>query len=81
MREIGIDLNEEFPKPLTDEVVRAEDVVITMGCGGACPIYPGKRGRSIASSSLSCPFRWESFRSGLQDARSGNCFTGWTLAA
>jgi protein-tyrosine-phosphatase len=41
--EIGIDLAEAFPKPLTDEVVRAADVVVTMGCGDACPIYPGKR--------------------------------------
>jgi arsenate reductase (thioredoxin) len=38
----GIDLGEEFPKPLTDEVVAAADVVVTMGCGDACPIYPGK---------------------------------------
>jgi arsenate reductase (thioredoxin) len=43
MGEIGLDLSEEFPKPLTDEVVRAADAVITMGCGDACPIYPGKR--------------------------------------
>ena len=43
MEELGIDMGEEFPKPLTDEVVRAADVVITMGCGDACPIYPGKR--------------------------------------
>ena len=43
MDEIGVDMSEEFPKPLTDEVVRAADVVITMGCGDACPIYPGKR--------------------------------------
>src|SRR6478735_10614609 len=43
MEEVGVDLSEEFPKPLTDEVVRAADVVITMGCGDACPIYPGKR--------------------------------------
>ena len=43
MAELGIDLAEAFPKPLTDEVVRAADVVITMGCGDACPIYPGKR--------------------------------------
>jgi len=43
MDELGVDLGEEFPKPLTDEVVRAADVVITMGCGDACPIYPGKR--------------------------------------
>jgi protein-tyrosine-phosphatase len=43
MNEVGIDLSREFPKPLTDEFVRAADVVITMGCGDACPIYPGKR--------------------------------------
>lgn len=43
MSELGVDMSEEFPKPLTDEVVRAADVVITMGCGDACPIYPGKR--------------------------------------
>jgi arsenate reductase (thioredoxin) len=43
MSELGVDLSEEFPKPLTDEVVRAADVVITMGCGDACPIYPGKK--------------------------------------
>ena len=43
MTEIGVDMSEEFPKPLTDEVVRAADVVITMGCGDACPIYAGKK--------------------------------------
>ena len=43
MQEVGVDMSEEFPKPLTDEVVRAADAVITMGCGDACPIYPGKR--------------------------------------
>ena len=43
MAEVGVDLDKEFPKPLTDEVVRAADAVITMGCGDACPIYPGKR--------------------------------------
>jgi arsenate reductase (thioredoxin) len=43
MGELGVDLADAFPKPLTDEVVRAADVVITMGCGDACPIYPGKR--------------------------------------
>jgi protein-tyrosine-phosphatase len=43
MREAGLDLGKEFPKPLTDEVVRAADIVITMGCGDACPVYPGKR--------------------------------------
>ncbi len=43
MRERGIDISAEFPKPWTEEVVRAADVVITMGCGDACPVYPGKR--------------------------------------
>ncbi len=43
MAELGIDLSRELPKPLTDEVVRAADAVVTMGCGDACPIYPGKR--------------------------------------
>jgi arsenate reductase (thioredoxin) len=43
MAELGVDLDDAFPKPLTDEVVRAADVVVTMGCGDACPIYPGKR--------------------------------------
>jgi protein-tyrosine-phosphatase len=43
MGEVGIDLARELPKPLRDEAVRAADVVITMGCGDACPIYPGKR--------------------------------------
>ncbi len=43
MREVGIDIGGEFPKPWTDEIVRAADVVVTMGCGDACPIFPGKR--------------------------------------
>ena len=43
MAEVGVDLSQAFPKPLTDEVVRAADAVITMGCGDACPIYPGTR--------------------------------------
>jgi arsenate reductase (thioredoxin) len=43
MSELGIDVSEEFPKPMTDEVVQAADAVITMGCGDACPIYPGKK--------------------------------------
>jgi arsenate reductase len=43
MREVGIDISGEFPKPWTDEVVRAADVVVTMGCGDACPVFPGKR--------------------------------------
>jgi arsenate reductase (thioredoxin) len=42
MAEIGIDISAEFPKPWTDEIVRAADVVVTMGCGDACPIFPGK---------------------------------------
>jgi protein-tyrosine-phosphatase len=43
MAEVGIDISAEFPKPWTEEVVRAADVVVTMGCGDACPVYPGKR--------------------------------------
>ena len=41
MAEAGIDITDEFPKPWTDEVVRAADVVVTMGCGDACPLHPG----------------------------------------
>lgn len=43
MDERGIDISDEFPKPWTDEVVRAADVVVTMGCGDACPVFPGTR--------------------------------------
>jgi arsenate reductase len=43
MSELGVDISKEFPKPMTDEVIKAADAVITMGCGDACPIYPGKR--------------------------------------
>jgi arsenate reductase len=43
LRERGLDPDREFPKPLTDEAARAADVIITMGCGDACPVYPGKR--------------------------------------
>lgn len=43
MHEVGIDITGEYPKPWTDEIVQAADVVITMGCGDACPIFPGKR--------------------------------------
>ena len=43
MRERGVDISGEYPKPWTDEVVRAADVVVTMGCGDACPVFPGRR--------------------------------------
>jgi protein-tyrosine-phosphatase len=43
MAEVGIDITGEYPKPWTEEIVQAADVVITMGCGDACPLYPGKR--------------------------------------
>jgi protein-tyrosine-phosphatase len=43
MEEVGLELSREFPKPLTSEAVEAADVVITMGCGDACPVFPGKR--------------------------------------
>jgi arsenate reductase len=43
MAEVGIDIGQEYPKPWTNETVRAADVVVTMGCGDACPLFPGKR--------------------------------------
>ena len=43
MAEVGIDITRALPKPWTDEIVRAADVVVTMGCGDACPVFPGKR--------------------------------------
>ncbi len=43
MAEVGIDITAEFPKPWTEEIIKAADVVVTMGCGDACPLYPGKR--------------------------------------
>jgi protein-tyrosine-phosphatase len=43
MAEVGIDISGEYPKPWTDDVVRAADVVVTMGCGDACPVFPGTR--------------------------------------
>ena len=43
LTERGLDVSKEFPKPLTDEAARSADVIITMGCGDACPVYPGKR--------------------------------------
>ena len=43
MHEVGIDITGEFPKPWTDEIVQAADVVVTMGCGDSCPLFPGKR--------------------------------------
>ncbi len=43
MGEIGLDISREFPRPLTGDKVQAADVVITMGCGDACPVYPGQR--------------------------------------
>lgn len=43
MREVGIEIAKEFPKPWTEEILKAADVVVTMGCGDACPIFPGKR--------------------------------------
>ena len=69
MAEIGIPLTAAFPKPLTDDIVRAADVVITMGCGDACPVYAGKRSstgtsttrpssrsrKSVASATTSTP--------------------------
>ena len=41
--EVGLDISREIPKPLTDDAARASDVIVTMGCGDACPVFPGKR--------------------------------------
>jgi len=68
MAEWGIDLSREFPKPMTDEVVRAADAVITMGCGDACPIYPGKR---YEDWDLDDP-------AGKRSSRCGRSATSWT---
>ena len=43
LTERGLDVSKEFPKPLTDDAARAADIIITMGCGDACPVFPGKR--------------------------------------
>ena len=43
LAERGLDASKEFPKPITDEIARAADFIVTMGCGDACPVYPGKR--------------------------------------
>ena len=43
LTERGLDISKEFPKPLTDEAARAADIIITMGCGDACPVFPGRR--------------------------------------
>lgn len=43
LAEVGLDVSRAFPKPVTDDAVAAADVVVTMGCGDACPVYPGKR--------------------------------------
>ena len=58
MAEVGIDIRSEFPEPWTEEVVRAADVVITMGCGDACPLSPGKRyedSRALAALATARP--------------------------
>jgi arsenate reductase (thioredoxin) len=62
MRERGIDISAEYPKPWTDEVVRAADVVITMGCGDACPIFPAAAFVALAASAgcSTAPPRWRS---------------------
>jgi protein-tyrosine-phosphatase len=43
MAEVGVDIASEYPQPWTDEIARAADVIVSMGCGDACPIFPGKR--------------------------------------
>ena len=64
MKERGIDISGEYPKPWTDEVVKAADVVITMGCGDACPVFPGKR---YEEWTLADPAGWD--RDGVRPVR------------
>lgn len=73
MAEGGIDITGEFPKPWTDEIVQATDVVITMGCGDACPIFPGKR---YQNWELPDPPAKPSTRYGLSAMRSNNVSAG-----
>jgi protein-tyrosine-phosphatase len=71
MAEVGIDITREFPKPWTDEIVQAADVVVTMGCGDACPVFPGKRyeewvlpdpaGQSVDTDTAAGPGCWAGF--------------------
>jgi len=78
MAEVGLDLSAEFPKPLTTDAVDAADVVITMGCGDACPIYPGKR---YLDWNLpippACPSRGCDRSGRTSTAASGRCSTTW----
>jgi hypothetical protein len=78
MAEIGLDLTQEFPKPLTTAVVQAADVVITMGCGDACPIFPGTR---YLDWQLDNPLVRASTRSARSATRStdayGHCWLSW----
>ncbi|MGY4646497.1 protein-tyrosine-phosphatase [Mycobacterium sp. URHB0021] len=73
MAEIGIDITGEYPKPWTDEIVQAADVVITMGCGDACPIFPGKRYENWDSQT---PPAKTSTRCGPSATTSKNASTG-----
>ncbi len=68
LAERGIDLTEAYPKPLTDAVVRAADVIVTMGCGDACPVYPGKRYEDwpVADPAGATPDQVRSIREDLQ---------------
>lgn len=71
LREVGRDTTDAFPKPLTDALVQAADVVVTMGCGDACPVYPGKR---YLDWNISDPLGRPSTRS-ARPARQSRC--GW----
>jgi arsenate reductase (thioredoxin) len=78
MDEWGIDLSREFPKPLTDEFVRAADAVITMGCGDACPIYPGKRYEDWEPASR---WRWCAASATTSTSACSSCWPSWSRPA
>ncbi len=68
MAEVGIDIRTEFPKPWTDEVIRAADVVVTMGCGDACPVFPESATRTGSSTTPTVSMSTQSARSVTKSA-------------
>jgi hypothetical protein len=78
MAERGIDITGEFPKPWTDEIVQAADVVITMGCGDACPVFPGKRYWTGSWTTRPARASRTSAQCGMRSkAGSAGCWTSW----
>jgi protein-tyrosine-phosphatase len=82
MDEWGIDLSREFPKPLTDDFVQAADVVITMGCGDACPIYPASATRTGSwTTRLASRSRWCAASATRSTPACRRCWPSWSRPA